>query len=87
MDFLKEARVVQEVAQTRYGRGLEDYLTVLESQQTRFQAEENLEMSKNLYELGMETISDYLDLKRSGNQFMPTSLKLNRNSDLQKRHT
>ena len=42
VDFLKEARATQEVAQSRYERGLADYLSVLEAQQTRFQAEENL---------------------------------------------
>ena len=40
--FLEEARATQDVAQSRYERGLADYLSVLESQQTRFQAEENL---------------------------------------------
>ncbi len=42
LTFLTEARAVQDVAQTRYERGLTDYLTVLESQRTRFQAEEGL---------------------------------------------
>ncbi len=42
LTFLTEARAVQDVAQTRYDRGLTDYLTVLESQRTRFLAEENL---------------------------------------------
>ncbi len=42
LTFLEEARAVQSVSENRYGRGLVDYLTVLESQQTRFQAEENL---------------------------------------------
>jgi len=40
--FLEEARATQEVAESRYLRGLVDYLTVLEAMQTRFQAEENL---------------------------------------------
>jgi multidrug efflux system outer membrane protein len=40
--FLKEARATQEVAEKRYERGLVGYLSVLEAQQTRFQAEENL---------------------------------------------
>jgi multidrug efflux system outer membrane protein len=40
--FLAEARAVQEVAETRYERGLVDYLTVLDSQRTRFQAEDSL---------------------------------------------
>ena len=40
--FLDEARATQRVAQNRYIRGLSSYLDVLEAQQTRFQAEENL---------------------------------------------
>jgi len=40
--FLSEARATQKVAESRYERGLVDYLTVLDAQQTRFQAEENL---------------------------------------------
>lgn len=42
LNFLMEARATQEVAEARYSRGLVDYLTVLEAQQTRSQAEENL---------------------------------------------
>jgi multidrug efflux system outer membrane protein len=42
LKFLEEARATQDVAQSRYERGLADYLSVLESQQTRFQAEESL---------------------------------------------
>ena len=42
LNFLNEARATQEVAENRYKRGLVDYLTVLEAQQTRFQAEQNL---------------------------------------------
>ena len=42
LDFLMEARATQDVAENRYKRGLVDYLTVLETQQTRFEAEENL---------------------------------------------
>lgn len=40
--FLVEARATQSVAETRYVRGLVDYLTVLNAQQTRFQAEDQL---------------------------------------------
>ena len=40
--FLQEARATQRVAQNRYIRGLSSYLDVLDAQQTRFQAEENL---------------------------------------------
>ena len=42
VNFLMEARATQKVAESRYERGLVDYLTVLDAQQTRFQAEENL---------------------------------------------
>lgn len=42
MNFLMEARATQKVAESRYERGLVDYLTVLDAQQTRFEAEENL---------------------------------------------
>ncbi len=42
VSFLVEARATQRVAQTRYVRGLVDYLTVLNAQQTRFQAEDQL---------------------------------------------
>jgi len=40
--LLAEARATQRVAERRYERGLVDYLTVLDAQQARFQAEENL---------------------------------------------
>jgi len=42
LEFLEEARVTQEVAESRYGRGLVDYLNVLEAVQTRYQAEEEV---------------------------------------------
>jgi multidrug efflux system outer membrane protein len=42
LNFLEEARATQEVAETRYERGLVDFLTVLDAQQTRFQAEDNV---------------------------------------------
>ena len=42
LNFLSEARITQQVAEKRYERGLVDYLTVLDAQQTRFQAEENI---------------------------------------------
>ena len=42
MKFLLEARATQDVADKRYRRGLVDYLTVLEAQRTRFEAEESL---------------------------------------------
>jgi multidrug efflux system outer membrane protein len=40
--FFQEARATQEVAESRYSRGLVNYLDVLEAQRTRFEAEENL---------------------------------------------
>jgi len=42
LSFLVEARATQRVAEARYVRGLVDYLTVLNAQQTRFQAEDQL---------------------------------------------
>ncbi len=42
LSFVVEARATQRVAETRYMRGLVDYLTVLNAQQTRFQAEDQL---------------------------------------------
>ncbi|MBN2515694.1 MAG: efflux transporter outer membrane subunit [Deltaproteobacteria bacterium] len=42
LNFLTEARATEQVAQSRYERGLDNYLTVLDAQRTRFQAEENL---------------------------------------------
>ncbi|MCP4689993.1 MAG: efflux transporter outer membrane subunit [Desulfobacterales bacterium] len=42
LEYLREARVAQEVAQKRYQRGLVDYLIVLDAQQNRFQAEDSL---------------------------------------------
>lgn len=40
--FLEEARATQRVAENRYVKGLISYLDVLDAQQTRFIAEENL---------------------------------------------
>ena len=42
LGFLVEARATQRVAEARYLRGLVDYLTVLNAQQTRFKAEDDL---------------------------------------------
>jgi len=42
LNVLIEARTTQEVAEDRYEHGLVDYLTVMESQQTRFEAEKKL---------------------------------------------
>jgi multidrug efflux system outer membrane protein len=40
--FLSEARAAQEVAENRYLRGLINYLNVLDAQQSRFTAEQNM---------------------------------------------
>ena len=42
VNLLIEARATQEVAESRYERGLIDYLTVLDAQRTLFNAEEEL---------------------------------------------
>ncbi|MBW1996354.1 MAG: efflux transporter outer membrane subunit [Deltaproteobacteria bacterium] len=42
LEFLAEARATQQVAQNRYMKGLVNYINVLDAQQTRFQAEQNL---------------------------------------------
>ena len=42
LKFLEEARATQRVAQNRYLKGLVQYLDVLDAQQTRFTAEDNL---------------------------------------------
>jgi len=42
LSFVVEARATQRVAEERYMRGLVDYLTVLNAQQTRFGAEDQL---------------------------------------------
>lgn len=42
MTFLTEARETQRVAESRYERGLVDYLAVLDAQQSRFQAEDTI---------------------------------------------
>jgi multidrug efflux system outer membrane protein len=42
LQFLQEARAAQRVAEERYKKGLVDFLTVLVSQRTRFEAEESV---------------------------------------------
>lgn len=42
LKFLEEARATQRVAENRYLHGLTQYLDVLDAQQTRFEAEDNL---------------------------------------------
>jgi multidrug efflux system outer membrane protein len=40
--FLREAREAQRIAESRYEKGLVDFLTVLDTQRTRFEAERDL---------------------------------------------
>jgi len=42
LEFLREARDAEELTQKRYKRGLTDYLNLLDSQRTRFGAEDSL---------------------------------------------
>ena len=42
LEYLREARAAEELAQRRYGRGLTDYLSLLDSQRVRFNAEDSL---------------------------------------------
>ena len=42
IDYLNEARAVQEMAMNRYNKGLSDYLNVLEAVTSRFRAEEDI---------------------------------------------
>ena len=42
MQYLTEARAAERLAQSRYTRGLTDYLNLLDSQRTRFEAEDSL---------------------------------------------
>lgn len=42
LEFLAEARATQQVAENRYLKGLVNYINVLDAQQTRFVAEQNM---------------------------------------------
>ncbi len=42
IEFLEKARITQVIAQSRYDRGLVDYITVLDAWAARFQAEDSL---------------------------------------------
>jgi multidrug efflux system outer membrane protein len=57
--FLNEARDTQRVAQNRYVRGLTTYLDVLDAQQTRFTAEENLVL------VDLAILINWVDLHRA----------------------
>ena len=59
MSFLKEARATQQISENRYLRGLVNYLTVLDAQQARFQAEENLVL------VDLEILSNRVTLHRA----------------------
>jgi multidrug efflux system outer membrane protein len=57
--FLDEARATQRVAQNRYIKGLVQYLDVLEAQQTRFTAEDNLA------QVDLSILTNRVDLHRA----------------------
>ncbi|KPJ78281.1 MAG: transporter [Deltaproteobacteria bacterium SG8_13] len=59
LKFLDEARATQRVAQNRYIRGLSNYLDVLDAQQTRFEAEDNLTL------VDLAVLTSRVDLYRS----------------------
>ena len=59
LKFLDEARATQRVAQNRYIRGLTNYLDVLDAQQTRFEAEDNLAL------VDLAVLTSRVDLYRS----------------------
>ena len=59
LKFLDEARATQRVAQNRYIRGLTSYLDVLDAQQTRFEAEDNLAL------VDLDVLTNRVDLYRS----------------------
>jgi multidrug efflux system outer membrane protein len=42
LSFVQDARATQRIAEHRYEKGLVDYITVLDAQQTRFEAERDL---------------------------------------------
>ncbi|MFC1868439.1 efflux transporter outer membrane subunit [Thermodesulfobacteriota bacterium] len=71
LGFLSEAMATQKVAENRYQKGLEDYLTVLEAQQTRFRAEENLVL------IDLAILSNRVNLYRAlgGNWAEPAPIK------------
>ena len=57
--FLNEARATQRVAQNRYIKGLTSYLDVLDAQQTRFEAEDNLAL------VDLAVLTNRVDLHRA----------------------
>jgi multidrug efflux system outer membrane protein len=59
LKFLEEARATQRVAENRYFRGLTQYLDVLDAQQTRFEAEDNLSL------VDLSVLTNRVDLHRA----------------------
>jgi multidrug efflux system outer membrane protein len=59
LKFLEEARATQRVAQNRYLHGLTQYLEVLDAQQTRFEAEDNLAL------VDLSVLANRVDLHRA----------------------
>jgi multidrug efflux system outer membrane protein len=72
--FLAEARATQRVAQNRYIKGLIQYLDVLEAQQTRFTAEDNLA------QVDLNILTNRVSLHRAigGSWAVPQPIKLQR---------
>ena len=71
LNFLEEARATQRVAQNRYIRGLEDYLVVLNAQQTRFQAEQNM----------VDVIESLENIKDAIQEYLKTVDELNKDKE------
>lgn len=72
--FLEEARATQRVAQNRYVKGLVQYLDVLDAQQTRFIAEENLVL------VDLDILTNRVNLHRAlgGSWAVPPPVKVQR---------
>jgi multidrug efflux system outer membrane protein len=72
--FLEEARATQRVAQNRYIKGLVQYLDVLDAQQTRFTAEDNLA------QVDLNILANRVNLHRAlgGSWAVPVRIELER---------
>jgi multidrug efflux system outer membrane protein len=72
--FLEEARATQRVAQNRYIKGLIEYLDVLDAQQTRFTAEDNLAL------VDLNILSNRVNLHRAlgGSWAVPAPIVIER---------
>ena len=82
MSRLKKEEMSQmmllEIARARYN--IEDCHTrVILTRKSLSQAEESLGVSKNQYEVGMETITNYMELKPSGRRHGVIGLMRKRN--------